>query len=1537
MRKLLKVLGATALLSGAVAPASVQAFGGPSIFSGAFKPIGVTGGATVCAFNPYNDPGFGEAEISFFSSAPGNTSVGGTWWSSSSSTTTFNAVTVADLETDCPFSNVVILSQVGADAANYSSEDLYELVWSATFDDDGQSYTYRVALEGVSTSAIVNTRTLNTAPNVAPSANAGSNQSVQSGTQVTLAGSGTDTDGTIALYAWTRSGGTGSAANAVLSDATAQAPTFTDSSVTSNDTAVTHIFSLVVTDDDGAASVADTVTITITPPPNAAPTATASAASTTVTSGTQVTLLGMGADTDGTIASYLWTRTGGTGSAANAFSTASAQNVVFTDSSLNVGDASVTHIFSLVVTDNDGAASPADSVTITITAPANTAPTAVAGATPNPASSGQTVTLNGGSSSANDAGQTLTYAWTQTAGTSVTLSSTTAVAPSFTAPTLVAGASPATLTFSLVVNDGVEDSVADTVDVTINPPANIDPTANAGADQTVASAATVTLDGSGSDANNAGQTLTYAWTQTSGTTVTLSSTTAEMPTFTAPTLAIGAADDTLIFNLTVNDGVSGSVADTVSITVEAPPNTPPTANAGPDQTVASGAGVTLDGTGSDANDAGQTLQYTWAQIGGPGVSLSSAAADMPTFTAPSLAIGAPDVTLTFQMTVSDGFDTSGIDTVVITVEAPANTAPVSNAGADQIVAPDATVTLDGTGSNANDTGQTLIYAWSQTAGTPVTLSSTTAANPTFTAENLVIGDADSVLTFSLTVNDGIEDSVADTVQITVDAPTNTVPTAHAGADQTVMPNASVTLDGTGSAPNDAGQTLTYVWSQTGGAAVSLSSTTAASPTFTAPNLVIGDADVILTFSLMVNDGFDASVADTVTISIDAPDNTVPTADAGTDQTVADGTTVTLDGSGSTANDAGQALTYAWTQTGGTVVSFNATAAQPSFTAPALSIGDADAVLTFSLVVDDGFDPSTADTVVVTVSAPADLEAPVITQPAPITLEAGPSAMRNVAFNATVTDNFDPVVTPVFTFDGNVITSPFDFPVGVNNVSVDAQDAAGNDATQRILVVTIEAGQAPSVPVITTSDINANRSLTIGGTAEADATVRVTFPNATFQEVTATGGTYAVTSAADMPGGTVTVIATDSQGNVSDAATVDLFPDYDGPTVTITGAPTRVVDETPFTIAVTFSEDVTGFEQSDIALTGGTITAFAGSGADYTAEITPIAGTPITISIAAGAAEDAFTNPSAAADTVSISNAALTETEEMVVAMAQTRTRSLISSQPRINRFLLGGQMGSFNANVTQGFGNFDFTTSSDYPVWVAGQGRWTTEDETESTYANVVIGGHVGLGENVLLGAMAQIDTFEADEGDGQFDSTGWLVGPYAVMRAPNQPLVFSTSYLVGKSDNTISPLGTFEDSFESDRSLFTLGVAGEIALERVTLIPLLDLMQATEESEAYTDGNSVDVRAQEVTTTEATLGLDFIVPLNMSEGRLELLGGFGATSSMSDNGIDETEATRGRAELGFRYDMENGGRVSGRTIYDGIGQDDYEAIGAELAFEISF
>ena len=95
--------------------------------------------------------------------------------------------------------------------------------------------------------------------------------------------------------------------------------------------------------------------------------------------------------------------------------------------------------------------------------------------------------------------------------------------------------------------------------------------------------------------------------------MTLTGANTATPSFTAP-----AGPATLTFELTVCDQEPLCDTDTVVVTVgEQPPvNQAPTADAGDDQTVAAGATVNLDGTGSSDPDAGDTLDYTWTQTGG---------------------------------------------------------------------------------------------------------------------------------------------------------------------------------------------------------------------------------------------------------------------------------------------------------------------------------------------------------------------------------------------------------------------------------------------------------------------------------------------------------------------------------------------------------------------------------------------------------------------------------------------------------------------------------------------------------------------------------------------------------------------------------------------------------------------------------------------------------------------------------------------------------------------------------------------------------
>jgi len=269
---------------------------------------------------------------------------------------------------------------------------------------------------------------------------------------------------------------------------------------------------------------------------------------------------------------------------------------------------------------------------------------------------------------------------------------------------------------------------------------------------------------------------------------------------------------------------------------------PPTANAGPDQTVNEGALVTLDGSGSSASQGG-SLTFTWTQLGGAAVSLNLTDPVRPTFTAPFVSVGG-DV-LTFRLVVTEGAQNSEPDVVNIHVTN-VNNRPVADAGADQTVQEGSPVVLNGSNSFDPD-AETLSFSWVQTAGTAVSLPGANTANPSFTAP--LVGPTGMTLTFELTVSDGI-DAASDSVNVLVEN-VNHRPIANAGSDQTRDEGSLVTLNGTGSSDPD-GDGLNYTWTQTSGPLVALSGANTANPSFTAPT--VGPGGATLGFRLVVDDG-----------------------------------------------------------------------------------------------------------------------------------------------------------------------------------------------------------------------------------------------------------------------------------------------------------------------------------------------------------------------------------------------------------------------------------------------------------------------------------------------------------------------------------------------------------------------------------------------------------------------------------------------------------------------------------------------------------
>lgn len=300
------------------------------------------------------------------------------------------------------------------------------------------------------------------------------------------------------------------------------------------------------------------------------------------------------------------------------------------------------YVVQLTVTGSLGS-SDTDTVSVTVI---NTPPVANAGSDQFDVAVGMPVALDG-SASADSDGDSLDYQWQVTAspgGSSPVFDHASAMNPELVLDV------PGEYEISLVVNDGTDNSLPDSVTVT----ALAIPVANAGGDQNVFRNEQVLLDGSGSiDPNN--NTIAYAWridNMPDNSAAVLSDPTIVNPTFLAD------QEGEYSIRLVVNNGVHDSLPDIINVIVG---NIPPVANAGLDSSAPLGETVALDASASsDANN--DVLSYQWSVVTEPvgsAVSLSDATVVSPTFV--STHVG----DYTFQLIVNDGSIDS--DPVTVTV------------------------------------------------------------------------------------------------------------------------------------------------------------------------------------------------------------------------------------------------------------------------------------------------------------------------------------------------------------------------------------------------------------------------------------------------------------------------------------------------------------------------------------------------------------------------------------------------------------------------------------------------------------------------------------------------------------------------------------------------------------------------------------------------------------------------------------------------------------------------------------------------------
>src|SRR5262249_42689767 len=235
---------------------------------------------------------------------------------------------------------------------------------------------------------------------------------------------------------------------------------------------------------------------------------------------------------------------------------------------------------------------------------------------------------------------------------------------------------------------------------------------------------------------------------------------------------------------------------------------------------------------------------------------------------------------------------------------------------------------------------------------------------------------------------------------------------------------------------------------------------------------------------------------------------------------------------------------------------------------------------------------------------------------------------------------------VYTFD---VTPTNDGDVSVTVVAGAAIDAAGNPSTvSNTLTRTVD--RASPTASITTSQTSPTDLVLIPFTVTFNEGVT----GFEASDITVTNGT--VTNFAGPSGGTTYTFAVsptgDGQVSVSlnaggaqelaggpntAAGPTTIVSERFAPSATVSSSAAPATKDSPIPFTVTFSEGVTGFDAADITVSGGALGTISGAsgGTTYTFNVTPSAEGNVSVTVVAGAAQDASGKPSTVSNPLNV--------------------------------------------------------------------------------------------------------------------------------------------------------------------------------------------------------------------------------------------------------------------------------------------------------------
>lgn len=176
-----------------------------------------------------------------------------------------------------------------------------------------------------------------------------------------------------------------------------------------------------------------------------------------------------------------------------------------------------------------------------------------------------------------------------------------------------------------------------------------------------------------------------------------------------------------------------------------------------------------------------------------------------------------------------------------------------------------------------------------------------------------------------------------------------------------------------------------------------------------------------------------------------------------------------------------------------------------------------------------------------------------------------------------------------------------------------------------------------------------------------------------------------------------------------------------------------------------------------------------------------------------------------------------------------------------------------------------------WDVWTEIYGSRSKIGKAESSLWVEYVGMHYFVSDQNIIGLIGQFDWSDQTDSsnNSKVDGRGWMVGPYIAGKFEDQTLYYEASIRYGRSENNISPIGTFTDKFETERLMLSGKLTGEYKHDTVIVRPEIGLTWYEETQKSYTDSLNNKIPEQLISTGELRFGPVFSKQVKLDNGNI--------------------------------------------------------------------